>query len=552
VKILLRFVSRLDILNIQRCRISYILFKLERIKRVRPFLSDYILLKLFGPGFRSHPFSLLLFKFISNPYLYTKSLCLICKHRSPGRCKLYRSTLSITQNEKAKLLIITVFFFILCFFCQSKLEKQLTKTIDELITTQLENISPGCAVLVAKNGKIVYQKAFGTADLELNVPMQPNMIFNIGSITKQFTAVCILQLAEQGKIALTDSLQKYIPAFPSNGHLITIENLLTQTSGITDYLNLDVSIPNPFRIDWTTKQIIDSLKTLPLEFSPNSKFAYSNSNYFLLGHIIEVASGKSYQEYLKQNILTQLGLSNTFYISQTDIIPNRVKGYEKRENKYYNPDFFSTTLNYSAGGIMSNVEDLYKWNEALHTYKLLKKETLANAFKQYKLSDGTSSEYGYGWYIRDLTGSKSIEHGGSIYGFRAEEIYLPQEEIYVVGLFNCRQLDIREKDLCENIVKTMLGKPLQKVIKLDDATLKSYIGTYQLANTPGRTIVITKENDHLLANLAGQGTWIVLFQTDTKFLIQGVEATCEFIKENDKTTKIVIQQNGEFVWRKIQ
>ncbi|HMI79503.1 MAG TPA: serine hydrolase domain-containing protein, partial [Ferruginibacter sp.] len=205
------------------------------------------------------------------------------------------------------LLLLSVFLFS-ASFGQSKLEKQLTKTIDELITTQLENISPGCAVLVAKNGKIVYQKAFGTADLELNVPMQPTMIFNIGSITKQFTAVCILQLAEQGKIALTDSLQKYIPAFPSNGHLITIENLLTQTSGITDYLNLDVSIPNPFRIDWTTKQIIDSLKTLPLEFSPNSKFAYSNSNYFLLGHIIEVASGKSYQEYLKQNILTQLGL----------------------------------------------------------------------------------------------------------------------------------------------------------------------------------------------------------------------------------------------------
>jgi CubicO group peptidase (beta-lactamase class C family) len=449
-------------------------------------------------------------------------------------------------------LLFSLTFLLTVSFGQSKTDKQTIKLIDELISERLTRISPGCAVLVSKNGEIFYNKTFGVADLELNVPVNQNMVFRIGSITKQFTAVAILQLVEQEKLSLKDSLQKFIPDFPSKGYTITIENLLTQTSGIPDYLNLEFNIPNPFRIDFTPRQIIDSFKNLPLEFIPSSKFAYSNSNYFLLGYIIEKVSGISYPDYLKQNIFTPLGLTNTYYDNPSQIIANRVKGYEKKENKYYNADFISMSGFYSAGGIISTTEDLYKWNSAINSYKLLKKETLEKAYQPYKLTGGQLSEYGYGWFIRNLEGSKTIEHGGSIFGFRAEEIYLPDENIFIAGLFNCRQLNNDEQELCYDIARVMLGKPLVKDIKLADSILNSYIGTYQLAGNPNRTIIITKEKDFLLANGRGQGVFPVVFQSETKFTLKGVNAKCEFIKENGSTTKIIIQQNGEFIWNKIK
>jgi CubicO group peptidase (beta-lactamase class C family) len=174
---------------------------------------------------------------------------------------------------------------------QSREDRQLEKNIDELISRKLNSLSPGCVVLVAKKGKVIYEKSFGTANIELNVAMQPEMIFRIGSMTKQYTAIAILQLVEQGKISLQDSIQKFISDFPYKGHTITIENLLTHTSGITDYELLDAHIPNAIRIDFPAKQLIDSFAKLPGEFNPSTKYNYSNSNYFLLGYIIEKVSG---------------------------------------------------------------------------------------------------------------------------------------------------------------------------------------------------------------------------------------------------------------------
>lgn len=449
-------------------------------------------------------------------------------------------------------LLFSLAFFFTISFAQSKTDKQTIKLIDELISTHLDQISPGCAVLVSKNGEIFYNKTFGVADLELKVPVKQNMAFRIGSITKQFTAVAILQLVEQGKLSLRDNLQKFIPDFPSKKYTVTIENLLTQTSGIPDYLNLEFNIANPFRIDFTPKQVIDSFKNLPLEFIPSSKFAYSNSNYFLLGYIIEQVSGLSYAGYLKQNIFTPLELNNTYYDNPSEIIANRVKGYEKKENKYYNADFISMSGFYSAGGLMSTTEDLYKWTSAVNSYKVLKKETLAKAYRPYKLTDGKLSEYGYGWFTRNLEGSKTIEHGGNIFGFRAEEIYLPNENIFIAGLFNCRQRNNDEQELCYDIARVMLGKSLIKEIKLADSILNSYAGTYQLAGNPNRTIIITKEKDFLMASAGDQGSFQLVFQSETKFMLKGVNARCEFVKENGVTTKIIIQQNGEFIWNKIK
>jgi CubicO group peptidase (beta-lactamase class C family) len=207
--------------------------------------------------------------------------------------------------------------------------KTLTAKLDKLMEEKYTSPGPGCAVLVAKQGKILYNKAFGSADLELNVPLQPGMVFKLGSITKQFTAVAILQLVEQGKISLQDSLQKYIRDFPSKGYTITIENLLTHTSGIKDYMQIDYPEPYLERRDFTPPQLIDSFKNVPLEFEPGTKFSYSNSGYFLLGYIIEKIAGKAYPDYIRENILRPPGLSHTYLDSSNIIIPNRVNGYKK-------------------------------------------------------------------------------------------------------------------------------------------------------------------------------------------------------------------------------
>lgn len=432
---------------------------------------------------------------------------------------------------------------------QARQDKQLEKRLDELL--QFKASDPGCEILVARKGGIVYKKAFGNADMELNVPIQPEMVFKLGSITKQFTAVAILQLAEQGKISLQDSIQQYIKDFPSKGHTITIENLLTHTSGIPDYMQLDYDDKNAERKDYEPGQIIDIFKMLPLEFEPGTKFRYSNSGYFLLGYIIEIVSEKSFKAYLQENILTPLSLNHTYFDSSNIIIPNRVNGYSKEGPEYRNADYWSMTIAYSAGELISNTDDLFKWHQGLYSYKILKKESLEKAFTPYKLKDGTVTEYGYGWILKNVSGIQSIGHGGAITGFRTNEVYFPAEDLFVAVLCNCECAPIDELSI--NISSLALGKPLQNEVKLDVNLINDYVGTYTLETDVKRTIVIRKENGILLARLSEQETIPLIFQSDTKFQFKNVlGADCEFIKENGKVTKFNVSQNGHYTWIKTQ
>ncbi len=392
----------------------------------------------------------------------------------------------------------------------------------------------------------------------MNVAMQPDMVFRVGSITKQFTAIGILQLVEQGKISLQDSMQKYIPNFPSKGYTITIESLLTHTSGITDYSSLNDTTPYIDRWDFTPQFILDKFKNLPLDFKPGSKYGYSNSNYLLLGLIIEAETKKSYHAYIEENIIKPLGLGHTFYANENTIIPKRVEGYTRDKGFYENCGYQSISFGYGCGDLLSSTEDLYKWNNALIQYKLIKKETLGKAFTPYKLSDGTFTKYGYGWFIDDLQGSKCIHHEGQTSGFIAEEKYFPNEDIYVAILTNVKSSEdttdfsTNRYKLFENISLLAIGKKLQKSVTISNIILDSYIGTYQLATDKKRTITISKGKYHLIGQISGQGTLRLLFESDTKFSFEGLaNATCEFVSENGKTTKIIISQNGQYVWNKI-
>jgi CubicO group peptidase (beta-lactamase class C family) len=427
----------------------------------------------------------------------------------------------------------------------------LTKHLDELLAEKFQPATPGVAILVARQGQVIYKKTFGSADLELNVPLQPDMVFSLGSITKQFTAIAILQLMEQGKLSLQDSLQKYVPDFPSKGYKITIENLLTHTSGIKDYLQIDYPEPFMERRDYRPKQLIDSFKTFPLDFEPGTAFRYSNSGYYLLGYIVEKISGKSFQNYIQENLLIPLGLNHTYLDTDNVIIPGRVNGYTRRGPGFRNANYWSTTITWAAGGLISNVEDLFKWHKGLFSYKIIKKQTLEKAFLPFKLKNGKTTGYGYGWFIKNIGGFQSIEHSGAITGFLSNEIYFPAEDIFIATLYNC---DCTPKDeLAVSISGLVLGKPLQKNIPVNESILNDYPGTYALMPDAQRLIVIVKEKDYLLAKVQGEKDYPLLFQSESKFEFKNiVGVACEFIRENGKVIKFVLNQNGLFEWKKIK
>lgn len=461
---------------------------------------------------------------------------------------------------KLILIFIPCLFFLENTDGQSKQDKQFIKQLDQLISERYKSIAPGCVVLVAKKGKVIYEKAFGSANLELNVPMKPEMIFRIGSITKQYTSVAILQLVEQGKIFLQDSIQKYVKDYPYKGNTITIENLLTHTSGIKGYQAINDTTPNGERRDYTPKQGVDYFKNEPLEFEPGNQFQYSNSNYYLLGYIIELVTGKSYQDYIYQNLFNAAGLTNTYYNQQEKIIPDRVTGYTKLGTTFENADYLSMTTAYAAGALMANAEDLFTWHEALYNQKLIGKEMLDKATTPFKLKNGGATGYGYGWYVNAIGGSKTIEHAGAIDGFRSNEIYLPTEDVFVATLFNCLEYKNNWIELSNSIAGLSAGKSLEAGVILNDSVLKRYIGIYKYKgkdSTINVTIKLYEKEGKLYCDLSnGTGANMVLVpQTETKFILPDVRRIptyIDFIIENGKVTKAFWTQEDKEEFIKIE
>jgi len=393
--------------------------------------------------------------------------------------------------------------------------------------------------------------------------MQPDMIFRIGSITKQFTAIGISQLVEQGKISLQDSIQKYIKDFPSKGNTITIENLLTHTSGIPDYSNADTT-KNPYieRHDFTPQQMIKYFDYMPLEFKPGTKYNYSNSGYVLLAYIIEKVTGEDYHQYIIRNIINRAGLQHTLFANEHTIIPNRVEGYTRDKGFFENCEYQTASMAFGCGDLMSTTEDLYKWNNALLAYKLVSKEMLKKAFTPYKLSDGSSTNYGYGWFI-DSFGIKRIHHEGQVSGFTAFEEYYPDKDVYVSILTN--QLsgedttDFSDKRfrLFNNIFQLALGNKLEKEATVSETLLDDYTGTYQAVVKKSETLTIYKEQGKLYMDLSNKTGRHMVMQplSATLFLLPDVlriRTTAEFIRENGKVTKAFFTQEERYEWKKIK
>jgi len=418
-----------------------------------------------------------------------------------------------------------------------------TTEYDKILTAQFKNDGPGSAALVMKKGEVVYRKAFGNANLELNVPMQPGMIFRIGSITKQFTAVAILQLEEQGKLSLQDEITKFIPEYPTHGYKITVEHLLTHTSGIKDYTAMKEWTGEMQRKDMTPKEIVDFFKDQPIDFEPGTKFQYDNSGYILLGYIIEKVSGEPYAQYLENHIFKPLGLKNTSYEKTTFILKNRVAGYSKADSGFSNASYLSMTQPYSAGSLLSTVDDLYTWTKGVRSGKIIKLQTFEKAIVPYKLNDGSFTSYGYGLVIGDVFGSQAIWHNGGINGFHSCGIYLPKEDVFVGIFSNCD--GISPDNAAFKMAAVASGKmPVLKEISLDTLILKKYTGVYE--NPEKEQRLITFKGGKLFSQRSGGQQFLLAPYAANKFFYNEGMACYEFQSDKDgKVTAVFFQSLGQ-------
>ncbi|GAB3753673.1 hypothetical protein GCM10028817_19400 [Spirosoma pomorum] len=398
---------------------------------------------------------------------------------------------------------------------------------------QFKTEGPGCAALVAHKGKPIYQNAFGKADLELNVPMRPEMVFSIASITKQFTAMAILQLMEQGKLSLHDPVTRFLPNYPTLGKPITIENLLTHTSGIKNITEIS-QFWEQSRQKMTPLAMIDLFKDQPLEFESGTQWHYSNSGYILLGQIIEKASGKTYPEYLKEMFFEPLRMTHSSYYEEAKLISNRVHGYQlSKDGKNQNAEYINLESGYSTGGILSTVADLWIWHQAVHGHKLVSQETLAKAWTPYRLTTGQLTDYGYGWFIDSLQNSPLIWHSGSINGFRSYCLYLPHEDVFVTVLSN--SIDKNPAYVSKRIAALASGKPLLIDQQRDLHRLERYVGKYE--DGTKNTYTITREGDQFFATLPSNSQKLpIVPATQTKFLFRDTNAEVDFSQDRSGTT----------------
>lgn len=399
-------------------------------------------------------------------------------------------------------------------------------TVNNALQTELDKIfndifaadAPGGAVIVTRGGETLLRAGYGMADLEHGIPIEPDMVFRLGSITKQFTAVGIMMLAEEGKLSVDDDITQHLPGYPAPKTRVTIEHLLTHTSGIpsyTDNAELMAKVHAPYTVD----EMLAVFKDQELEFEPGSQWDYNNSGYFLLGAIIEQVAGQSYADFVQQRIFAPLGMKKSYYGDHEQIIPKRARGYHRDEDGYINAPYLSMSIPYAAGSLLSTVDDLVLWNAALNSDRLLPQKVLQRMWSEYKLTNGDGTGYGYGWAVGENNGSPVIHHAGGIHGFSTMGIRLPEQDVYVAVLSNNPQSERGAGYLAQRAAALLSGENLNPAqAKVATETLESYVGVYQINEHDQR--VITLENGQLFSQRTGGGKTQIYFSSKTEFFYQ--------------------------------
>lgn len=422
---------------------------------------------------------------------------------------------------------------------QSPSAETVAAQADEYCRAQVAINQFSGSVLVAKGDQVLFAKGYGLANVEHDVPNTPKTKFRLGSITKQFTAMAILILQEQGKLSVDDLISKHVDGCPDAWKDVTIHHLLTHTSGIPSFTSLPgygASMPLPS----SPKQTLDRVRDMPLEFTPGEKFVYSNSGYVLLGRIIEKVSGKPYEHFLPEIIFEPLGMKDTGYDFPAKIVPHRAAGYRRIGDQLANAAFLDMTIPHAAGALYSTVEDLHRWSVALDEGKLIS----SGAYE--KMHTPAKGSYAYGWIVDKQFEKTRVGHGGGINGFSTYIARIPEEKLCVVVLSNVE--GAASGTLGMDLGAIALGEKYtlpreRKFITVDGKVLDALVGEYELR--PGFVLTISRDGERLIGQATGQGKLQFRAESETIFFNQEAEAEVEFVKDDErKVTKLILRQGG--------
>ena len=424
-------------------------------------------------------------------------------------------------------------------------DQAMAARIDAAIAPYFKANAPGATVIVTRDGKTVFRKAYGMADVARHVPMTPEMSLRIGSVTKQFTSTAIMMLADEGKLSVTDEITKYLPGYPTHGKKITIEHLLTHTSGIVNYTGKREFRANMAR-DMSVAQIMDVFKNDPLDFEPGSQWRYTNSGYQLLGAIIEKVAGMPYAKFVEQRIFVPLGMDHTAYEGHERGQVLRAAGHSGAFGRYFPSAPLSMTQPYAAGALVSTVDDMARWDEAVWSGKLLKAPSWQKAFTPAALVGGAPTSYGYGWMLEKLQGEPTIGHGGSINGYGAYAFHVPAQKVYVAVLTNADSGMVQADVVANKAAAIAIGKPFRELtqIQLEPKALDAFAGVYKIDEKASRTFRV--ENGRLVMERSGRGSVVVQPFSDTGFFIPNTLDYLEFGRDaSGAVTGLTYYQDGK-------
>ncbi len=437
--------------------------------------------------------------------------------------------------KKSYLLILIAFVFTSCF------SQDIPTQLDELLQVYSKQYKFNGSALVVHNGKILLDKGYGLRNAGDKIPNDPNSIFQIGSITKQFTSTVILKLQEEKKLSVTDKLSKYFPDYPK-GDSITIEQLLTHTSGIYSYTSDPVFMENEVSKPADRQKMMALFKDKPLQFSPGTQWEYSNSAYMLLGYIIEDVAKMPYEKAVRRYIFQPAGMSHSGFDFTHLNSKNKATGYFRlTDEKNITAPIVDSSVSYAAGAIYSTTGDLYKWYQSLQANKIIKAASKEKAFTPVK------NNYGFGWSIDSLFSKRRVGHGGGIHGFNTNMASIPGDNTCVILLNNASSPHLNA--ITESIFAILYNKsyelPKEKAsIAIPEDILKQYVGVYDLS--PELIITIRVENGKLFGKPEGQEELQLRPEKEDTFFVNEVEAEVRFSRnENKEITALTLLQRGK-------
>ena len=378
----------------------------------------------------------------------------------------------------------------------------LETRVDSLVRPYIDSAKiAGVAIAVMKNNQPLLLKSYGYADLAFDTKLPTDATFEIGSVTKQFTGAAIMQLVEQGKINLDDDITNYV-SFNTQGNKVTVRQLLSHTSGIKGYTELPM-----FEKLAQQKHKRDTLLRIvekePFDFKPGEALIYNNTGFFILGLIIEKTSGLSYEAYVTKNLFEKAGMTHSYYASESNIVKNKAHGYQMGEKGLVLASYLDHTWPYAGGSLSSNVEDLAKWNTALHQGQILSAAHYTEFITPVTLVDGTVTQYAKGITVTSSHGRRKLEHGGGIFGYLSENAYYPDDSLSIVVLINTAG-PVGPSDIADHIADYIFGKsPANASTFTGDASIFS--GTYKGRGRGTDLSVVIEHKDNLLTARNGEG-----------------------------------------------